>query len=77
MELIQPSPAELIDHSPWLEYLSSITNGAESPEFTIAYGQMLAAKVPARLLLWGPGNLISASEFSLDLFRSLTTTISG
>jgi hypothetical protein len=77
MELIQPKPAELIDHTPWLEYLSSITSGADAPEWTMAYGQLLAAKVPSRLLLWGPGNLIAASEFSLDLFRSLTTTISG
>jgi hypothetical protein len=77
MELIQPNPAELIDTTPWTQYLNSITTGADAPEWTMAYGQMLAAKIPQRLLLWGPGNLVSASEFSLDLFRSLTTTISG
>ena len=81
MELIQANPAEITDFTPWLEYLSSITSGKEHPEFTMAYGQLLAndpsAPGPHRLLLWGPGQLVTDAEFSLYLFFSLTSTISG
>lgn len=77
MQLIQSSPAELIDTQAWEAFLNSITVGADAPQWTMAYGEILAAQKPHRLMLFGAGAMVAASEYNLDLFRSLTTTISG
>lgn len=86
MELIKSDPnamPELTDLSPWFNFINGIIAPApdaieaqQSLDFFKAYAGLLTG-TPRRILLWGPGNLIAASEFSLDLFRSLTTTISG
>lgn len=77
MQVIEGTPTELTNTKPWIDYLHSITHNQEgASEFFQAYGQVIAAQVPRRLLLHGPGQLIAACEFSLDLFRSITSTIS-
>ena len=86
MELIRPdpnAPPELINLAPWFSYINSII--APEPDVndvrrTFAFWETLAellSGAPRRILLWESGSLISSSEYSLDLFRSLTTTISG
>lgn len=85
MELIKsdPNAVELANLGPWFSYMNSIIAPSPSPQeahkslaFFDAYAEILTG-IPRRILLYGPGNLVSASEYSLDLFRSLTTTISG
>jgi len=70
-----PPPPELTNLAPWEQYLAS-TIAPPNEEFLQAYAELLAGE-PRRLILYAPGQLIAASEYNLDLFRSLTSTISG
>jgi hypothetical protein len=72
MEVVR-QPAELTNIGPWLAFIAALTADVAAIEALAA----VFRGEPQRLLLHGNGPLVSASEFNLDLLRSLCSTLSG
>jgi hypothetical protein len=77
VEIVHPTaPSELVSLGPWTGFLAALI--ADVPErgaFVEALADLLCG-APRRLCLYGNGPLVSASEFNLDILRSLCSTLS-
>ena len=82
MEIVrQPAaPVEMINLTPWLAFIAALfaphAQGAVGVPAVDAIAALLRGE-PARLILYGNGALVAASEYNLDLLRSIITTVSG
>lgn len=83
MNVVPPagSPIEIVNFAPWTNFLAAMF-AEPAAGAVVAAGALetIAALLrgdAARLIAYGNGALVAASEYNLDLMRSLITTVSG